>query len=674
MIKDIILNQNIISQLRLWDAAAIWIKKKDRLVFANNLARKWLQEWPELENHRFSKVDLLGYDGRHVVFDVISKSLGDTEINIAYDYTNRDEVSSSIFNMLRKKEEILDNLPIGVFETDRHQHLSYSNQEMAEWLEGSLVDIEGTNINDFIIHGEHLPESHRQIIWKGNKGKITPSLTIKTAHDLDLWISIPLSSINNDTLFDMSPVCLASIDINGQIIIGNRMFREQFGELSNLSGILNEDTNKFLEVLNNFGHGPIRKWTSRSNILHVRQYSKYGFIIELDRTDPDREIELKFAETQKLQAMGQLAGGVAHDFNNLLTAINGFSELLLQRHGPGDPSFADIMQIRQNANRAASLVRQLLAFSRRQTLQPKALDITTALSELSHLLNRLLGEKIKLNIEHGRDIGKVWADPVQFDQVIINLAVNARDAMPKGGNLNIATANISVFNTIDHNGEYIPPGEYIMIRVGDTGTGIAQENIQRIFEPFFTTKEVGAGTGLGLAMVHGFVRQSGGYIGVESIINNGTSFFIYLPLYKEQPPAPNLDKKPHINQDLTGSAKILLVEDEESVRKVSSRALKAKGYEVTEAENGEAAVNILRENQFALVISDVVMPGNIGGIALAEILSQESPNTKVILISGYSEELVADGLSPEQHIEFLAKPFSLAQLAAKVKEVLNQVP
>jgi two-component system cell cycle sensor histidine kinase/response regulator CckA len=234
-----------------------------------------------------------------------------------------------------------------------------------------------------------------------------------------------------------------------------------------------------------------------------------------------------------MQAMGQLAGGVAHDFNNLLTAMIGFCDLLLQRHGPGDASFADVMQIKQNANRAASLVRQLLAFSRRQALQPRLFDVTDALADLSNLLRRLLGETILLSINHGRDLGLVRVDPGQFDQVIINLAVNARDAMPGGGQLAINTKALHVDRSIQRGADLMPPGDYVLIEVVDTGSGIAPENLGRIFEPFFSTKEVGAGTGLGLSTVYGIVRQTDGFVFVESQPGEGSAFSIYLPRFDE---------------------------------------------------------------------------------------------------------------------------------------------
>src|ERR1700683_3754073 len=243
--------------------------------------------------------------------------------------------------------------------------------------------------------------------------------------------------------------------------------------------------------------------------------SDAGFILHFIDTTEQKSLQAQFSQSQKMQAVGQLAGGVAHDFNNLLTAMIGFCDLLLLRFRPGDPSFADIMQIKQNANRAANLVRQLLAFSRQQSLQPRVLNITDVLAELSHLLRRLIGENIELKVVHARDLGLVKVDQGQLEQVIINLAVNARDAMPGGGTLTIRTARVTHTSPVRRAHEEIPAGDYVQIEVHDTGTGIAKDNLERIFEPFFSTKEVGQGTGLGLSTVYGIVKQTGGFVFVE---------------------------------------------------------------------------------------------------------------------------------------------------------------
>jgi len=405
--------------------------------------------------------------------------------------------------------------------------------------------------------------------------------------------------------------------------------------------------------------------------LEVARGEEPGLILYVLDLAEQKALETQVAQSQKMQAVGRLAGGVAHDFNNLLTAMIGFCDLLLQRHRVGDPSFADIMQIRQNAARAANLVRQLLAFSRQQTLQPKVHDVTDILAELSHLLRRLIGENIELKMTHGRDLHLVRVDQGQLEQVVINLAVNARDAMPEGGRLSIRTHNVREGRPGAAGQEGMPTGDYVLIEISDTGVGIPREIIGRIFEPFFSTKEVGAGTGLGLAMVYGIVKQTGGYIFVDSEPGQGTTIAIYLPatageVAQREVRAP----PPGLRRDLTGTGTILLVEDEDPVRLFSARALRNKGYTVIEAKNGESALQQLRGHAgtIDLLVTDVVMP-QMDGATLVRIVHEERPDLKVICISGYAEETFRNRLSG-QDIRFLPKPYSLEQLARTVKDTL----
>jgi signal transduction histidine kinase/ActR/RegA family two-component response regulator len=390
-------------------------------------------------------------------------------------------------------------------------------------------------------------------------------------------------------------------------------------------------------------------------------------------SDGGERLEAQLAQTLRLQAVGQLAGGIAHDFNNLLTAMIGFCDLLLLRHRPGDQSFADVMQIRQNANRAASLVRQLLAYSRQQTLQPRVISLAEVLAELVHLLRRLIGSNIDLKIEHGADLYPVLVDQGQLEQVVINLAVNARDAMPEGGTLTIRTANAILAQPVASAGEIMPPGDYVRIDVIDTGTGITPDIIDRIFEPFFSTKPVGAGTGLGLSTVYGIVRQSGGHVVLDSKVGEGTTFSIYMPRHAEVPTgATRREGEEETARDLTGAGTILLVEDEDAVRLFSARALRNKGYKVLEARSGEAALDILGQDgePVDLLITDVVMP-EMDGPALVEKVRAGRPGMKVIFISGYAESAFREQASGSGQLHFLAKPFSLKQLAGKVKDVLE---
>ncbi len=332
------------------------------------------------------------------------------------------------------------------------------------------------------------------------------------------------------------------------------------------------------------------------------------------------------------------------------------------------------MQIKQNANRAANLVRQLLAFSRQQTLQAKVLDLTDILAELSHLLRRLIGENIDLKMTHGRDLGMIKADEGQLVQVIMNLAVNARDAMPDGGTLTIRTDSVHLSRTTKRRGETMPAGDYTQIEVTDTGSGMSRENLERVFDPFFTTKEVGAGTGLGLSTVYGIVKQTGGFIFVTSELEVGTTFTILLPCHVEdEGDAVKPDVPPEPVFDQSGSGTLLLVEDEDAVRAFSARALRSKGYDVLEARSGEAALELLGQQQkpIDLLITDVVMP-RIDGPTLVRQVRGERPDLKVIFISGYAEDAFRKRLDRDAGIHFLPKPFSLKQLAGKVKEVMRE--
>lgn len=389
-------------------------------------------------------------------------------------------------------------------------------------------------------------------------------------------------------------------------------------------------------------------------------------------TTQQRALEQQFAQGQKMQAIGQLAGGIAHDFNNMLTAILGFSDLLLQNHRPSDPSFQDIMNIKNSASKAAVLVRQLLAFSRRQTLRPTVSDLRDIIEDNVVLLERLLDENVKLSVTHGRDLWSVKADLNQLEQVIMNLSVNARDAMPEGGDLTIETLNLPADECDTELMKGLVPADYVVIKVKDTGTGMSPEVMEKIFEPFFSTKGVGEGTGLGLATVYGIIKQTGGYIYPQSEIGVGTTFNILLPRHIVEEGEEPEEVAVEPARDLSGSANILLVEDEEAVRAFSARALQARGYTVHEASSGTHALEVMQEvgKSIDLVVSDVVMPEMDGPTLLSE-LRKVHPKLKIIFVSGYAEEAFEKHLTDGETFAFLPKPFSLKQLATKVKEVLE---
>src|SRR6185503_14021040 len=399
-----------------------------------------------------------------------------------------------------------------------------------------------------------------------------------------------------------------------------------------------------------------------------------AILYAVDATE-QKALELKFAQSHKMEAVGQLAGGVAHDFNNVLTAIIGFSDLLLQTHRPTDPAYRDIMNIKSSANRAAGLVRQLLAYSRRQTLQAEVLELGELITDLSALLNKALGEKIALKILPARDLWHVKADKTQFEHVIINLAVNARDAMPDGGQLAIRLRNVSERESLKLSGLGVAAGEYLLVEVEDTGVGIAPDVIGRIFEPFFTTKDVGKGTGLGLSTVYGIVKQTGGYIFADSEVDKGTTFRIYLPrhIVESEDELPQRARKVEVTRDLTGVGRVLLVEDEDVVRSFAARALSRQGYEVLEAGTGAEALELMRREQrrVDLVVSDVIMP-EMDGPTLLKELRKSKPDLKFIFVSGYPDDAFKKSLDDGEDYAFLPKPFTLPQLAAKVKEELGR--
>ncbi|HVO81832.1 MAG TPA: PAS domain S-box protein [Terriglobales bacterium] len=392
-------------------------------------------------------------------------------------------------------------------------------------------------------------------------------------------------------------------------------------------------------------------------------------IIAQDVTER-RVLEDQFRQAQKMEAVGRLAGGVAHDFNNLLMVISGYTEVLLERTQRGNPVYAKIEAIQQAADRATTLTRQLLAFSRKQLLELKVVDVNAIVADIERLLRPLIGESIELITRLAPDLGRTRADAGQIEQVIMNLVVNSKDAMPDGGKITIQTGNVSLDDDLRREYSYIQPGPYVMLSVSDDGQGMDKETQARIFEPFFTTKEKGKGTGLGLSTVYGIVKQSGGYVFVNSELGRGTTFRIYLPRVEDA--AEPLGKVHAAQAASGGSETVLLVEDEESVRQLVRETLEAKGYKVLEADQGEAALRVASAHPgtIDMLITDVVMPG-MSGRELARQLSTSRPQTKVLYLSGYTEDAILHQGALDPGTAFLQKPFTLQALSRKVREVLN---
>jgi PAS domain S-box-containing protein len=496
---------------------------------------------------------------------------------------------------------------------------------------------------------------------------------------------------NLGDIFRDAPVGVAFADGEGKLIDANPAFAKFFGAAGALHGRLfrelvdGADRTRIVELIaqaaqgtNNVASAELRAagQEDRTAELFASPISGGRVILYLVDVSEQKALETKFAQSQKMQAVGQLAGGVAHDFNNLLTVIIGNSEFLLMRHQAGDPSFKEINEIHQNALRAATLVGQLLAFSRKQTMQPRVLAVRDVVGELALMLRRLLREGVDLKLEHGADVWPVHADEAQLSNAIINLVVNARDAMPKGGTVTIRTANEVVTTPSALGTAIMPAGEYVRIEVADSGIGIPKEHLGKIFDPFFTTKPVGQGTGLGLATVYGIVKQTGGFITVDSEVGKGTTFRIFLPRHRIDENTPVVVEADRAGpRDVTGQDTILLVEDEEAVRSFAARALKLRGYSVLEAAGGEEALEIVQNAKapIHLLITDVVMP-NMDGPTLVRAVKRIRPEMAVIFMSGYAEEAFRRNDEKAEDLHFLPKPFGLKQLAAKVKEVLAGAP
>jgi two-component system, cell cycle sensor histidine kinase and response regulator CckA len=383
-----------------------------------------------------------------------------------------------------------------------------------------------------------------------------------------------------------------------------------------------------------------------------------------------RQSQEQLLQSQKLEAVGQLAGGIAHDFNNLLTAIMGYSQLGLSGLADGDPMQRNLGEIKKASERAASLTRQLLAFSRKQVLQPKVLDLNSVVPDMERMLRRLIGEDIGLRTALQPDLGRVKADPGQMEQVIMNLAVNGRDAMPSGGKLTLETANVSLDENYARQHVGVVPGAYVMLAVSDTGIGMDDETQQHVFDPFFTTKEIGKGTGLGLSTVYGIVKQSGGSIWVYSEVGKGTTFKVYLPRVDER--AERYKHAEILADAPLGSETILLVEDADMLRRLAKEVLETSGYRVLEAATGRDAMRIVQENSetIQLLLTDVVMP-EMSGRELANRIAPVRPEMRVLYMSGYTNDAIVHHGVLDEGINFIQKPFSPDALTLKVREALG---
>ena len=654
------------------------------------------------------------------------------------DITRDRERQEDVFQELQHAIEYLDHAPCGFFSVNPAGDVVYVNATLANWLDHDLAEIGsgGLKLTDIVsgdgaslltsivaVPGEVKTEVF-DIDLRMRNGKTMPvrlyhklafgadgapgssrTLVISRARD-ERFDPQRAAEVRFMRFFDHTPMAIATVDKDGVVVRGNARFAKLAQSVSPnvnqsvLAAVSDRDRSQLAAAIDKAAQGqgdiaPVEllldggtdRWGQFFvTAVKVDEGDGEAAIVYLLETTERRALENQVNQAQKMDTIGQLAGGIAHDFNNVLSAIMMANDFLLNAHKPTDPSFQDIMLIKDNATRAATLVRQLLAFSRKQTLRPQVLDLREALADIDRLLKRLIGEKVTFDLVHGRDLWPVKVDVSQFEQVIVNLAVNARDAMPSGGKLTIRTTNVAAAQVegLKHKG--MPAADYVKIEVADTGTGIPADIVDKIFEPFFSTKEVGKGTGLGLSTVYGIVKQTGGFVYVESEADKGTTFLIYLPRHIAEiraEPAPEpvaiaataaaapAEVKPRA--DLTGQGTILLVEDEEGLRSLNARGLRSRGYSVLEAENGVEALEVLAEQNGAvdLVVSDVVMPEMDGPTMLKEMRAR-NPELRIIFVSGYAEDAFDKSmLSETDQFAFLPKPFALSALVAKVKETMG---
>jgi two-component system cell cycle sensor histidine kinase/response regulator CckA len=658
------------------------------------------------------------------------------------DITRERERQENVFQELQHAIDYLDHAPAGFFSVDAKGDVVYLNATLAGWLDQDLAQVGsgGLKLVDLVAGdgaallttarasagdiksevldldlrtrgGRTLPVRLFHKVAFGADGAPGASRTLVLNRRRDDGGDLQRAAeIRFMRFFHHTPMAIATVDKAGAIVRTNPLFARLFNPALEKKGgarsigtvVADRDRAAVGAAIAQaaVGQGDIAPVdaalageTERFGRFYVTAVEKEerdqeAAIVYVLETTAQRELETKLNQQQKMDVVGQLAGGIAHDFNNVLSAIIMATDFLLNAHKPTDPSFGDIMQIKQNANRAASLVRHLLAFSRKQTLRPQVLDLGEVLSDLTMLLRRLIGEKVALEVVHGRDLWPVKVDISQFEQVVVNLAVNARDAMPDGGHLTVRTLNVHANECRRYQAKGMPTADYVAVEVVDTGTGIPKAIIDKIFDPFFSTKEVGKGTGLGLSTVYGIIKQTGGFVYVDSTVGEGATFRIFLPRHiagigeqaASEIEAPAIagalaaadQVKRAAAADLTGEGTVLLVEDEEGLRGLNARGLTSRGYTVLEAGNGIEAIEMLEKSDkpVDIVVSDVVMP-EMDGPTLARELRRRHPNVKIIFVSGYAEDVFQKHLPEQGQFAFLPKPFTLKQLVAAVKDTLG---
>ena len=621
-----------------------------------------------------------------------------TEITRYYSQTEE------LLRSYRKLENFIDNLPIGIFYIDKQGKILGCNITFSSYLHLSKDKVIGSQVTEYIDNFE-MSKIYSEPLRVTLKSKALPSLSVflikpplvsfssiqpllvlktseisnditskpNTTVDTFAVSTIPSVIISNDgTIKSKNPAFIRFVNNNRSLELRKKIteYFVAYDRSKSLTQFLLPQ-NPLVDVVFNCS----TNLDKRVQVYHTNLNSTQQILLQFIELPSQNFVEQQFIQSQKTQAIGQLASGIAHDFNNLLTAMIGFCDLLLHRYTPDDPSYNDVVQIKQNAGRAANLVKQLLAFSRQQTLKPQVVSITDTLMDISPLIKRLLGSNVDFRLNHGVDIWSVKIDNSQFEQVVMNLSTNARDAMKGHGTLTIQTRNYYTDRDFRCFDDIATAGDYVLLEVIDTGCGMDQETIRHIFEPFFTRKisdvknGTGSGTGLGLATVYGIVKQTGGHIIVESVVGKGTKFQIFIPRYKGDTTVTSTESTAKF-KDLSGTETILLVEDEEAVRRFVGRALRDKGYNVIETSTGEEALKIATDTDFALLITDVIMP-KIDGPTLNKKLREVKGNFKTIFISGYTEDTFRQDLDKDLGIHFMQKPFTLRDLANKVKKVLN---